>query len=183
MAPWLAVLAVLNSAILAIVGLAAVAAVVGGFLLPAAGWLPWLPWATAVAPPARWYVAGVGLAFVLSGAHVVYHALRPRPRDALSAATELGEVRTALAAVEELARRSGLQVGGVRDVRPRVRADRDGVRLWVRAEVLPDHPIPEVAPQLQARLRETVEAVVGARVKEVRVVVERFAGERPRRAE
>ncbi|HEY8552687.1 MAG TPA: alkaline shock response membrane anchor protein AmaP [Thermaerobacter sp.] len=180
MAPRYAVLAVLNSAVLAILGLAMVAAALGEALLPGAD--PFAS-AAALAPQARWYVAGAGLAFVLSGVHVVHHALCPRRRDALSAATELGEVRTALAAVEELARRSGLQVGGIRDVRPRVRADRDGVRLWVRAEVLPDHPIPEVAPRLQARLRETVEAVVGARVKEVRVVVERFAGERHRRAE
>ncbi|ADU51288.1 hypothetical protein Tmar_1175 [Thermaerobacter marianensis DSM 12885] len=180
MAPWNAVLAVLNSLVLAVVGAVMVAGALGGRLLPGAGIPAWPP---AAGEEPAWFTAGLGLAFVLSGLHVTYHALRPRRRDALSAATELGEVRTALSAVEELARRTGLQVAGVREVRPRVRAVRDGIRLWVRAEVLPDHPIPDVAPQLQARLRETVETIVGARVTEVRVVVERFAGERRRRAE
>ncbi|EKP93827.1 alkaline shock response membrane anchor protein AmaP [Thermaerobacter subterraneus] len=180
MAPWNAALAVVNSLLLAGVGGVLLAAGLAGWLPP--GTLPpaWLPGPPA---PGGWLVAIVGLAFVLSGLHVTYHALRPRRRDAVSAATELGEIRTALAAVEELARRTGLQVPGVRDIRPRVQAGRDGIRLRVRAEVLPDHPIPDVAPQLQARLREAVETIVGARVAEVRVVVERIAAERRRRAE
>lgn len=180
MAPWNAALAVLNSLLLAGVGAVLVAGSLGSWLPP--GTLPpgWVP---VPGQAGGWLTAGVGLAFVLSGLHVTYHALRPRRREAVSAATELGEVRTALTAVEELVRRTGLQVPGVREVRPRVQAARDGVRLRVRAEVLPDHPIPDVAPQLQARLRETVETIVGARVAEVRVVVERIAGERRRRAE
>ncbi|GAB6876016.1 alkaline shock response membrane anchor protein AmaP [Thermaerobacter litoralis] len=180
MGPWNAALAVLNSLLLAGVGAVLLAAALAGRLpagLLPAGWVP------APGLAGGWVTVVVGLFFLLSGLHVTYHALRPRRRDAVSAATELGEVRTALAAVEELVRRTGLQVAGVREVRPQVHATRDGIRLRVRAEVLPDHPIPDVAPQLQARLREAVETIVGARVAEVRVVVERFAGERRRRAE
>ena len=182
MAAFNAVLAVINSLVLAAVGavLLFFTALGGDGPLPA---LAGTPAGLVVAAPERWLVAAAGAIFVLSGLHVAWHAVRPRPREALSTATELGEVRTSLSAVEELARRTGLQVPGVREVRPRVWAGRDGIRLRVRAEVLPDHPIPDVAPQLQARLREAVEAIVGARVLEVRVVVERIAAERRRKPE
>lgn len=178
---WL--LSVLNSLVLAAIGaVLAFEALTGpGRVLPSTVWLaPASPW---IAPVDPWVTGVVGVAFFLSGLHVAWHSVRPPRREAVSAATEMGEVRTSLGAIEDLARRTGLQVRGVRELRPRVRATREGVALRVRAEVLPDHRIPDVAPELQARLRETIEEIVGTHVTEVRVTVERIAGERRRKPE
>lgn len=175
-------LSVLNSLVLAAIGGVLVWQVAIGPGGPE-GVPFWLPaWAERAGVP-PWAVGLVGLAFVLSGLHVAWHALRPPRRAAVSFTGEAGEVRTSLGAIEELARRAGLQVPGVRDLRARVQATREGVSLRVRAEVLPDYRIPEVAPELQARLKEIIEEIVGTRVTDVRIVVERIASERWRKPE
>lgn len=178
---WL--LSVLNSLVLAAIGAVLVWQAViwpGGPGVVPLGPLP--AWRGVAGIPS-WVVGVLGVAFLLSGLHVAWHSVRPPRRAAVSFTSEVGEVRTSLGAIEELARRAGLQVPGVRDLRARVHATRDGVALRVRAEVLPDYRIPQVAPQLQARLKETIEQIVGTQVTDVRVIVERIAAERWRKPE
>lgn len=173
-------LAVVNSLLVAAVGIVLLVWTAGGWphLLPAPEWVSAI---LSPSTPQRWVGGLVGAVLVLSGLHVAWHALVPRRREAPSVATELGLVTTALSAIEDLARRAGLQVAGVRELRPRVQLGRDGLQVTVGAEVDPDHRVPEVAPVLQTRLRETIEGVVGSRVAEVRVVVERIGADRPLR--
>ncbi|HEY8395014.1 MAG TPA: alkaline shock response membrane anchor protein AmaP [Thermaerobacter sp.] len=178
---WL--LSLLNSLALAAIGAVLVWQAVTGPGGPGAA-PPWAfpAWAGLAEMPA-WVVGVLGAAFLLSGLHVAWHAVRPAQRAAVSFTSEIGEVRTSLGAIEDLARRAGLQVAGVRDLRARVQAMRDGVALRIRAEILPDYRIPDVAPELQARLKQTIEEIVGTQVTDVRVIVERIAAERWRKPE
>ncbi len=98
---------------------------------------------------------------------------RPRERSVLSFRTpsKLGEVRIAQDALQEIIRRSAIEVAGVRQVQVLLREREAGLEITVATQFDPEIVITETSAELQARVQRDVEHYTGIRVTEVKVLV------------
>lgn len=137
--------------------------------------------ASLLTPEGRWTTGVLGALFLVSSVRLLFLVFRRRtPSQALVRETELGEVQIALTAVENLVNRIGRQVDGVRDMKARVAAGTQGVRVRLRAGVTTSTAVPELSDELQRLVRQQVRQVVGVEVEHVRVDIEDIGAE-PRR--
>ncbi|MGI6129929.1 MAG: alkaline shock response membrane anchor protein AmaP [bacterium] len=120
-------------------------------------------------------IGGVVIVFAL---RLIYLSLAGRRQPGvLVARSELGEVSITLPAVENLVKRSVGQVDGVREVRPIVRAQTDGVTVKLKAWVEKDFNVPELAVQIQETLRSHLKEVVGLNATTINVEVQDIGSE------
>lgn len=98
---------------------------------------------------------------------------RPRKSIALSFRTssKLGEVRIAQDALQEIIRRSAMEVSGVRQVQVLLREREVGLEVTVAIQFDPNVVITEVSEELQLRVQRDVEHYTGIHVAEVKVLV------------
>ncbi|MCR4419677.1 MAG: alkaline shock response membrane anchor protein AmaP [Clostridia bacterium] len=149
----------------------------------AAGWQdPVLYWNRLMASgQERWIVGVLALAVALVGLRALIGMLGTRePEQTLVQSTPAGEVYISLSALEHMVARTGRQVRGIREVRPRVRVTPTGVAVRVEAMVNPDVSVPQVTAELQEKVRRQIEELVGVQVLEVKVLVESVLRERTR---
>lgn len=149
----------------------------------AAGWqAPFLYWDRLLATPQeRWIVVLLALAVALIGLRSLFATFAAGPpAQALVQTNAAGEVHVSLHAIEHIVGRLARQVRGIREVRPRIRTTPGGVAVFVEAVVQPDTPIPQASAELQERVRQKVEEMVGIPVLEVKVLVESVLRERAR---
>ncbi|OPX86571.1 MAG: hypothetical protein A4E53_03005 [Pelotomaculum sp. PtaB.Bin104] len=92
----------------------------------------------------------------------------------------LGQVHISLQAIENLVLKVVAQVNGVREVRPKIISDPQGVGIQVRAVVTPDLNIPAVSVEIQQLIKEKVFEVTGINVGSVKMFVENIAVNKPR---
>lgn len=85
---------------------------------------------------------------------------------------ELGEVRVAFAAIENMVLRISRQVKGIRETETRILYTDQGLDIFLKLKVLPDMQIPALVDELQGRVKDYVEDITGASVAEVKVLVE-----------
>ncbi|MEX2356539.1 MAG: alkaline shock response membrane anchor protein AmaP [Thermaerobacterales bacterium] len=132
--------------------------------------------------PGRWTIGIVGLAFFVASIRLLYFVFRFRSMgETLVHETQLGEVQISLRAVENLVVRAGRQVEGVKELRARVDAGKQGIRVHLRGTVSQDVSIPEISDRLQNVIRRHVRNVVGVEVEEIRVHIEDIGSETRRR--
>ncbi len=129
-----------------------------------------------VNPEGRWITGLVSLLVLASSVRLLYSAFA-RPRMQVVHETDLGDVRIAREAVENLVQRVARQVRGVRDIRARVALGPDGVVAWARVWVSPDVGIPGLARQVQDEVRRAMREVVGVELSELRLHVENISTE------
>ncbi len=143
-------------------------------LLVSAGWsypLDRLNWSLSTAS-GRWGTGVVSAVLLVASLRLLYFGFRKRRGvQTVVHETSMGEVRISLDAVEDLVRRVGRQVQGVREIKPVVTSEQSGLSVVVRTCVSPDVSIPQVSEELQTTVRNYVKNVVGATVSEVRVFV------------
>jgi len=90
----------------------------------------------------------------------------------LVARGELGEVKVTATAIEAVVTRTARETNGVREVKTRLRSLGTGVALFLLVVVQPDIPVPALTAELQKRVKENVESIIGVDVAEVRVLVD-----------
>ena len=133
-------------------------------------------------PEGRWTAGILGALFFVSSVRLLILVFRRRDRgQTLVRETELGEVQIALGAVENLVRRVGRQVEGVRELSARVEAGQQGIRVRMRAAVAGNVSVPDLSAELQSLVRHQVKHVVGVDVEHVQVTVEDIGAENRRR--
>lgn len=126
----------------------------------------------------RLSIGAVGLIFFVSSVRLLILAFRRgQPGQSVLHETDLGEVRISLDAIENLVQRVARQCKGVRDVRPQVGLDADGIHGTLRVWVSPDVSVPDVARELQDEIGEAVQGVVGVALAGLDIRVENITTE------
>lgn len=125
-----------------------------------------------------WKAWAVAALVFLVGLRLAYLALpRKRAEHLLIQNSELGEVRIALPAIENLVQRTAGQVEGVKEVRSKVDARAEGVSIHLNAWVGSNVNVPDLAVRLQEAVRQRLQEVVGLKAIAVKVAVKDIGGE------
>jgi uncharacterized alkaline shock family protein YloU len=141
-------------------------------------WAEAPPWGTSLGVAARWGIGAVGAAWTVVSISLLRTAFRGDARLPRVHVTELGDVRVSLGAVENMVMRVAAQARGIRDAKVRVAMTPDGaVAIDVRAWVMPEVNIPQLAGDLQTAIRHYLRSVVGLDVSRVTVTVSDIGGE------
>lgn len=173
-----------NRLLLILLSLAAIAAAVVVLLLTfgveansLASWWDWLErrlqpfedlddtgqvWAAAIS------IAVIVAGLILLVLEIPKPGRRPEPRMTLQSGG-LGRVTVTRMGVQELASREAHMVDGVREFQSQVGEDRDGLHIRGRASVDPQANLPDVARQVQERVKGAVEQHLGVKVADVAV--------------
>jgi uncharacterized alkaline shock family protein YloU len=86
--------------------------------------------------------------------------------------TPEGSVTVAVDSIRELASREAREIEGVRDSRTAVAASSRGIRLTCRILVDQSVSVPQLADEVQSRLRSAIERVLGEPVQDVSVAAQ-----------
>ncbi|MHB8169927.1 MAG: alkaline shock response membrane anchor protein AmaP [Thermincolia bacterium] len=97
--------------------------------------------------------------------------------------TAMGQVRISLEALEGLVKRVSYQVKGVREVKPYIIVEPNGVKVLIRTVVSPDISIPEMTNEIQSGVRDYLSEVAGISVHSVKILVENISSELKGRVE
>ncbi len=129
-------------------------------------------------PEIFWPVIAI---IILTGLRLFWISLsRPGGRHVVLAETSLGQVKVSFQAIESLVEKVVSQFNGIRDVKPRIITVPQGVGIQVRASVTPDVNLPEVSGEIQNRIKERIQEVMGITVNTVKISVESISLNKPR---
>ena len=108
--------------------------------------------------------------YILASLHFVWLGLRPARKQAVVQEGQLGEVRIALTAVEDLVDRLIMQNSGIKEVKSKVMMVPQGIGIQVKTMVTPDVQIPEMSQAMQQQIRDKVLEVTGIQVQDIRIL-------------
>lgn len=159
--------------------------VVGLFLVVIAGWMltiatGWkLPYDVLVdglfwLQSHPWESLILAIFFLLIG---LLPFFRPRKKPmgvSFNTSSKWGEIRVTVEALSDIITRSAHAMPGVRHVQPAIRQREDGLEIILNSQLNPEFVIPEVAEELQTKIKDDVERYSGIKVAEVKVLVRRL---------
>lgn len=133
-------------------------------------------------PSSRWGAIAIsGFLVIVSFQLIAYAMSRQREQKIIIDETRLGRIEIAASAIENLIRRAARQVRDVREVKPVLRYEQEGLGLFLHLSVNPEAHLPSVTQEIQQIVREHLEERAGVRVLQVDVRVENVSVEpRPR---
>ena len=102
-----------------------------------------------------------------------------RPLETVIQYSELGEVRISIAAIENMVQRVTQRHEAVKESSRKVVNTAQGLVVYLKARVLPDLNLPDLASELQKSIKNYIEEVTGVTVAEVKVLVENIVPEIP----
>jgi len=139
-------------------------------------------WTGLVYYAGRSETAAIGAGLILVSLLLLLSGLRatrkPMPETVLQT-SEYGEVRIAIAAMENMVLRVVQQTQGVKDGGRRVIQSNEGLVVQIKVKVLPDLELPGLVSGLQMKVKEYLEQITGIVVHEVKVVVENIVLDQP----
>lgn len=118
-----------------------------------------------------WQDAIIAACFLLLGILPFLKPGQRRPEPSFLIPSRLGEVRMTEPAMKDIIIRSAQTLPSVRQVQPNLRQREEGLEVLVHAQVNPESVIPEIAEQLQSKIKEDMERYIGIKVVEVKVLV------------
>lgn len=110
----------------------------------------------------------LGVLFLLLG----LRSPRAKTQESVLQVNELGEIRITIIAMENMVLRVVQQNQGVKDVSRRVTHTPQGLVVYIKIRVAPDLRVPDLAGELQARVKNYLEDITGFLVHEIKVTVE-----------
>ena len=117
----------------------------------------------------RWeVVAGAGILFLVS-VRLLLAGLGGEPKELTLSVNEGGQVRISMAAVRKFVEKSGSQVKGVHNVKARVLAKGDNLKIELTAGVLPEMNVPITSKNLQEKIKNSVKETIGRDVADVHI--------------
>ncbi|HEX3033213.1 MAG TPA: alkaline shock response membrane anchor protein AmaP [Bacillota bacterium] len=90
--------------------------------------------------------------------------------------SNLGQVNISLEAIENLVRKTGLQIAGIKDLKPRIVVEAQGISVIIKAVVASEVNIPALLDQLQQQVKDYLAEVAGLEVRNVKVLVTSISG-------
>ncbi|KUK36462.1 MAG: Alkaline shock protein 24 [Thermacetogenium phaeum] len=163
-----------------------VAAVAVFFISLAAGWEPPLSalYEFLAIPSNRWAIGVASFAVLLVSLYLFLTSFqKSSEREVVLRETEHGYVEITNSALEDLIRRAARHVRGIREVKPILRHNKEGLSVILRVGVNPDATIPAVSEQVQQITRDYLEEKAGIQVRGISVLVESVSFEQKARVE
>lgn len=102
---------------------------------------------------------------------------RPREHEVVIRESGLGRIEIAASALENLIRRAAREVRDVREVKPVMHLDQDGLVVLLHMNVNPDANLPEVSQNVQEIIQEHLEKKAGVHVSQVQVLIQSVAAD------
>lgn len=118
-----------------------------------------------------WQDALIAACFLLLGILPFLKPRQQRIEPAFLISSRLGEVRMTEPAMKDIIIRSAQTLPSIRQVQPSLRQREDGLEVLVHAQLNPESVIPDIAEQLQVKIKEDMELYIGIKVVEVKVLV------------
>lgn len=97
--------------------------------------------------------------------------------------TPLGQIHITLEALENLVLKTGYQVAGIKELKPRIIMGDNGISVILKAIVSSELNIPSITDQLQLRIKDYLAEIAGIEVRGVKVLVTNISGEGRARVE
>jgi uncharacterized alkaline shock family protein YloU len=117
----------------------------------------------------------VNLSFLLSGFRT------SKEKRAIAKQTNFGEIKISLNTIENIVLLTSKKVNSIRDTKVRVDRKNDGVKVYIKAVVVPEIDIPLLAEDLQNKVKKSVEESTSIIVNDIEIVVENiYTGYRSR---
>ncbi len=121
------------------------------------------------------------IALFVSGRGHLKGADAKKEGGSIASFTEIGEVRISFKAVENMVLAVSRKVNGIREVSTRIDASEQGLLIHIKIKTMTDIPIPELAGELQKKVRDYVQEISGSNVSEIKVLVENIAQDKYQR--
>jgi hypothetical protein len=133
----------------------------------------------------RWIVFVVSALLILSALYLIATPGRGarHHRELLIKDTGLGRVDISVPALEDLIRRASRQVREIREIKPLLRFEKDGVVIILHLNVSPEANLPAITQEAQEVVRDYLEEKAGVHVLQVQVLVDSVSFESRARVE
>lgn len=121
----------------------------------------------------RWIIGIVSGLVILLALYLIGVASRGagKSRELLIQDTSLGRVDISVPALEDLIRRASRQVREIREIRPVLHHEKDGVAVALHLNVSPDANIPVITQEVQEAVKNYLEEKAGIHVLQVQVLI------------
>jgi uncharacterized membrane protein len=124
-------------------------------------------------PDYRWGVAIVSIFLVVMAGWILGAVVQhPREREVIIRESLLGKIKITATALESLIRRAARQVRDVREVRPILYYDRQGLVVVLQMNINPDADLPAVSQDVQDKVQQCLEQKAGVQVHQVQVLIQ-----------
>lgn len=161
------------------IALVAFAVVAVGWNVPGRMWLE-----VQNSEQQRFVLAVILAAFFLAAVKLLLSSLQKKVvAHTIIKDTALGQIHITVEALENLVLKTGYQISGVKDLKPRIILGDRGVSVILKAVVASDLNIPSLSDQLQLRIKDHLAEVAGIEVRNVKVLVTNISGEGRARVE
>ncbi len=131
----------------------------------------------AEAYPAALAIGGIDIAVSLYLLLAIGFRSSRKPAETVMQYSELGEVRISIAAIENMVLRVTQRQEAVKESSRKVVNTPQGLLIYLKAKVLPDLNVPDLASELQQSIKNYLEEITGIKVAEVKVLVENIVSE------
>jgi hypothetical protein len=144
------------------------------YLLALAGWVIPLAYIESyLSITNSWIIGACGLVILLALLLIVMSLQgKRRTRELLIENATLGRVDISVTALHDMILRSSRHIREIREIRPVLRYEKDGVAVTLNLKVNPDANIPEVARELQQEVQNYLDEKAGIHVNQLQVLVE-----------
>jgi len=126
----------------------------------------------------NWYyslIPGLLLALVSIKLMFTGVSVGKRHKSGIIKTGEFGDIRISVETFESLAMRGVKQVPGIKDAKVRIYVDKGELTVFTTLQVLSDINIPNIAGEVQNKIKSQIESTTDVGVKEVKVSVENIA--------
>jgi uncharacterized alkaline shock family protein YloU len=167
-------------AILAVIFAGIVLALTLGWVIPQGYLQPFL-----ATTDNRWIVGVVCVLVIVSAIDLILFGGRGprRSQGLLIQDTVLGRVDISALALEDMIRRASRQVREIREIRPVLRYEKEGLAISLNLSVSPDANLPAVSQEAQEAVQHYLEEKAGINVRQVQVLIKGVSFESRVRAE
>lgn len=118
-------------------------------------------------------LALIGIIFLLIAIRMLWLTFkREKGINSVSKEMELGELKIAVEAIENMVMQVAGDIRGVTDIKTKIKPGDEGISIYFRGKVAPDVAIPPLSERLQREIKEYIETVSGIAVKEIKVLIE-----------
>jgi uncharacterized alkaline shock family protein YloU len=132
----------------------------------------------------RWLMGLTGMVLFIVSLTLFLGSFRIKPaKVAAIHETTLGTIKITITALEHLVLKSAQGVQGIREVKPLLKRNQNGLSIELKVQMMPDVDIPSITENLQKTVREYLLKTTGTTVQDIRILVNRISWDNKTRVE